>query len=230
MLKITYWARAHVWTSRIIIIFLIYPLLNITGWFLGDVLAFNGIEISQSWGYPLSFIILFLFLIYPFHSDKKRYPFYYAWKKTTDVLMILTTFCFIVMRGNGFNSESNNGFANTSYAATAIKSVDPKPSLKLKKSQKNFIKNLVKNFREKYRHASKDDKTGMIILAVFVAVLLVFLLSLLTCSIACSGAEALAYVVLFLGLGGIIFGLVRVIQRIKRGKPREKKVVEPSQG
>jgi hypothetical protein len=43
----------------------------------------------------------------------------------------------------------------------------------------------------------------------------------LACSISCSGSEALAFIVFFIGLGGIIFGSIKLIQRIKRG-PKKK--------
>ena len=229
MVKLAFWARTHVWPARLIIIFLIYPLLNIIGWFLGDMLALNGIYINQAWGYVLSFFILFLFLIYPFNVDKHRYKFYYTWKKSTDVLMILTTFCFILMRGNGFNSDSRSNVMITSgHAASVEKNIEP-TTKKLTKEKKNFIKKFVKKVRDKYKKASKRDQGLMIALAIIVGLLLIGLLGALTCSIACSGAEGLAYVVFFLGLGGIIFGLVRVIQRIQRGKPRERKK-EPQEG
>jgi hypothetical protein len=229
MLQISFWARKHVWTTRLIIIFLIYPLLNISGWFLGDLLALKGIIINQTWGYILSFIILFLFLIYPYKADKKHSRHYYAWKKTTEVLMICTTFCFILLRGNSFNSENRtNVIVKTGYASAIEKSVEPS-SKKLEKEKKNFIKKFVKNIRNKYKNASKRDKTGMIIVAILVALGLIFLLGVLSCSIACGGAEGLAYAIFFIGLGAIIFGLVRVIKRINRGEPRQKKA-QPEQG
>ncbi|MFL5808334.1 MAG: hypothetical protein ACJ749_02370 [Flavisolibacter sp.] len=227
MIRITYWAHAHVWTSRLIIIFLIYPLLNITGWFLGDLLAFNNIDI-QSWAYPLCFFILFLFVVYPFNSDRHRYKYYYTWKKTIDVLMICTTFCFILMRGNSFSSDVNeNNFVTAGYAANGEKIVDPQPASKIKKEKKNFIKKFVKDIRKKYRNGSKSDKTGMIILAIFVALLAIVLLGMLTCSIACSGAEALAYVLFIIGMGAIIYGLLRVIRRISNGPKKPEPVKEP---
>ena len=134
------------------------------------------------------------------------------------------------MRGNSFNSdEQSNAFVTTGYAASAEKIVDPKSASKLKKEKKNFIKKFVKNIRNKYKNGSKSDKTGMIILAIFVALVLFVLLALLTCSIACSGAEALAYVLFFVGLGAIIYGLLRVIRRISTGAPKKKKV-ETQQG
>ena len=229
MLQLSFWARKHVWSTRLIIIFLIYPLLNISGWFIGDLLALNGITFNQNLGYILSFIILFLFLIYPYKIDKKRYRHYYAWKKTTEILMICTTFCFILLRGNGFNSENGTNLVVTSgYASVVDKNVEPS-SKTLEKEKKNFIKKFVKNLRNKYKNASKRDKTGMIILAILVALGLIFLLGVLSCSIACGGAEGLAYAIFFIGLGAIIFGLVRVIKRINRGEPKQKKA-EPTQG
>jgi hypothetical protein len=216
MTKLAFWARRNLWPARLIIIFLIYPLLNLTGWFIGDVLAFNGVHISEAWAYPLSFMILFLFLIYPYKADRKK-TYFYTWKKTIDVLMILTSFCFILMRGNNFNSDQNtNSFVNSSFATSS-----PEKNISLasksKKEKKNFIKKIVRQFRDQYKKANKRDHGGMIVLAVFVALILFFLLSVLTCSIACSGAEGLAYAIFFVGLGAIIFGLVRVIRRIKLG-------------
>lgn len=229
MRSISYWASKHVWTTRFIIIFLIYPLLNISGWFIGDILAFNGFVINQAWCYVLSFFILFLFLIYPYKKDKARYRLYHAWKKTIEVLMICTTFCLIAVRGNSFDSGSGTNLIATSGYASAIKNnVEPSPK-KLAKETKNSIKKFVKNLRNKYKNASKRDKTGSIILAVLGALALIFLLILLSCSLACAGAEGLALAVFIIGLGAVIFGLVRVINRINRGKPKEKKV-ETQQG
>ena len=52
---------------------------------------------------------------------------------------------------------------------------------------------------------------------VVLALIAIFGLSLLSCNIACSGSEGLAYAVFFLGLGAVIFGLVRWIRHIKKG-------------
>ena len=224
MRTLVYWARDNRWKARIIIIFLIYPLLNLTGWLLGDLLSYHHIHISQAWCYPLSIFFLLLFLVYPFRADKK-YRHFYPWKRTVDALMIIASFSFILIRGNNFNSPGVQQYAVTSsYAASQLTSnTSTEPSAKPAKEKKKALKKFLQNLRKKYKNMSREEKTGLIILAVFVAVLLIFGLFALTCSIACSGAEGLAYVVFFLGLGGIIFGLVRVIRRIKLG-PRKKKV------
>jgi hypothetical protein len=221
MTKISFWAKQHVWTSRLIIIFLIYPVINFCGWFLGDVLALSGVYFNQSWGYVLSFVILFLFLVYPYKADKTK-PYYRVWKKSIDALMILTTFAFILVRGNGFNNDrSPNIFMTAAYASVVAEpNIDPKT--KIEKKKKNAIKKLVQNIRTKYKSLSRDEKTGLIIFVIIVAVVALYGLLALSCSIACSGSEGLAYAVFFLGLGGLIFGTVRIIQRIKKG-PRKKK-------
>jgi len=227
MQRLSFWARRHVWPARLIIIFLIYPVLNLAGWFIGDVLAYNGVHISEAWAYPLSFMILLLFVVYPYNVNRSK-PHFYTWKKTVDVLMILTSFCFILMRGNNFNSDQNtNMFVNSSFANSSPEK-NIQPSSTSKKEKKNFIKKIVRQFREKYKKAGKDNQGGLIVLAVFIALLAFFALSALTCSIACSGSEGIAYAVFFIGLGAIVFGLVRVIRGIKRKSLKQQTAQPPA--
>jgi hypothetical protein len=51
---------------------------------------------------------------------------------------------------------------------------------------------------------------------------LIFLIGGLACNIICLGAELLGYIVLVVGIAGVIFGLVKLIQRVKRGPPQKK--------
>ena len=226
MYAITTWARAHRWTARTIIVFIIYPLLNLCGWFLGDLMAYNGFVIDQSWCYYLSGFFLLLFLVYPYRLDRK-YRNYFLWKRSVDALMILSTFCFIIVRGNGFIAgTAENGMITSSYAAsTGVKSANS--SLVVEK-EKNPVKKIIKTLRKKFREADKNKKAGYIVLAILGAILLLIALLLLTCSIACSGAEALAYTVFLLGLVGIIILLARVLRRIKLGPKKKNTVPSPT--
>lgn len=225
MYAITTWASTHRWTARSIIIFIIYPLLNVLGWFLGDMLAYYGLLLNQAWCYPVAVIFLVLFLVYPYRFDKK-YRNYFLWKRSIDACMILCTFCFIIIRGNGFHSESGSNLMVTrGYASTTIAS---NSSAFAAEKEKNPIKKIIKTLRKKYREADKNKKAGYIVLAILGAILLLFALLLLTCSIACSGAEALAYTVFILGFAGIIILLARVLRRIKHGPRKKKAVLSPT--
>lgn len=225
MKKISFWAKDHVWTTRLLIIFFIYPLLNITGWLLGDLLQSMGIDLSQIWSYALSLGALYLLLIYPFKSTPTRNNHHYTRRKTIDVLLAGCTFLLIVTTGNHLDgSEQATGFPLT-HASTFSKDL-PRSAEKSKiKAQKKSLKQWVKQLRKKYREAGNGTKIALTILAVILAIFLIFGLAALACTIACSGSEAIAYILFLLGTAGIIFGLVKVINSIHRGP--KKQVPEP---
>ena len=82
MKSISLWARDHAWPSRLLIILVIYPLLNLTGLFLGDLLESSNIVYSSSWTYVLSFVIILLFLFYPGRNEPAYKNF--RFRKTMD--------------------------------------------------------------------------------------------------------------------------------------------------
>lgn len=222
MRKLSFWASTHAWSARLIIIILIYPLLNISGWFIGDLLAQQEVHINPNWGYPLSLICLFLCVIYPFRGDRFRHRLIYEHKRSIDILLIATTACFILLRGNNFISGASSEPVTTAAASSGDAStLKPGHPLKMKKTEKNLIKKLLKRMRSQYRKSDKTEKALLIVLGVIIFILAFYALAALSCSLACSGSEGLAYVVFFLGLGGLIFLLVRFIQRVTRG-PRKK--------
>ena len=226
MRTISLWAGHHVLATRILIILCIYPLLNLAGWFLGEAFAADGFYISTAYYYVLSILFLAIFVIYPFKNQKKE-KHNYLLRKTLDVSMAVITLCFVMVWGNNqHKSFAEQGFANAASASFSAASTVESKSATIEKGE-NPVKKLIKNLRKKYKNASKDEKTGMIVLAVVVAVALALLLGALACNIACAGSEAGALVVLVLGLGAIAFGLARVIRRIKQG-PRNKEPETPS--
>jgi hypothetical protein len=222
MRKLSYWAKVHPWCARLIIIFLIYPSLNITGWFFGDLLAQQNIHISYYLGYLLSLICLFLYFIYPFHGDRFRHRSIFKYKRIIDVLLIATTACFIFMTGNNVLNGTVSQSVTTAAASTnELNTAKPGHRVKMKKQDRNVIKRLVRSMRDRYRHTSPLGKALLIMVAILIFTMAFYALSAITCNIACSGSEGLAYVIFFLGLGGLIFLLVRFIQRVTKG-PRSK--------
>ena len=220
MRTISFWAGRHVLATRFIIILGIYPLLNLVGWFMGEALASEGVIISTSFYYLLSLLFLAVFVVYPYKNQKKR-KHNYAFRKTLDISMAVITLCFVMVWGNNLHKGiEQQGLVHTAQASLNASSTVENNTPTIEKGD-NPVKKLIKNIRKKYKNASKDEKTGMIVLAVVVAVALAFLLGALACNIACAGSEAGALVLLVLGLGAIAFGLARVIRRIKHG-PRNK--------
>jgi hypothetical protein len=222
MRKVSSWARSHVMATRLLIIFLVYPLLNLTGWITGIILSSGNIALSPGWGYVLSFLTFILFAAYP--RGKKAH---YWYRKTLDLLLVATCFGFIVLTGNHLSSPSPaQGLSFPAYASEQpanARTADVKTTKKEKGLRKIFRK-----FQRAYKKTNAAGKAALIFLAVLVALFLISLLGALACNIACGGSEALAYAILFLGVGGIIFALVKVIHRILNGPPKKQPELKPS--
>lgn len=225
MRKISLWASYHRWSARFFIIFLIYPLLNFTGWLFGEMLYLNGIEINYGWYYLLSLITILVAATYPQRSERTSTGFYTK-RKIHDTSLALLSFLFITLTGNHFNAVNQTSVApvHASTQLTAAPSIE-KPVKKEKKNLKKFIKDV----RKKYKSAGDGEKILLISLTIILALVLIYLLGALSCSIACGGAEGLAYVVFFLGLGGIIFGTVRVIRGITRKSKKKEQETKASE-
>jgi protein-S-isoprenylcysteine O-methyltransferase Ste14 len=242
MRKISHWASHHTWLTRFIIIG-IYLLLNLIGLFLGDLLFSVGVVMKPLFLLSGCFIVLLGLFLYPSQKEKNKYRNFYLRHKTADLLLAASTFLFITYGGNHLNnakpaSTSNLYAASVSLPAKDTRLIlnkvsrenkDPQPETKKplsKKELKKILKSKLHEWRKHYKEAGNGGKAALIILSILVAAGLILLLSALACSIACSGAEALSIVVLILGVGLIVFLLVRVIQRITKG-PRKLKKDKP---
>jgi hypothetical protein len=222
MRSISLWARDHAWSSRLLIVLVIYPLLNLTGLFLGDLLESSKIVFSSSWTYILSFVIILLFLFYPGRNERGYKNF--RFRKIMDSLLVVSTFLCILLSGNQLAAGNQVGFIPASHAAL----IQPAPTSAVDKPEKKkSLKKKIQSLRKKYRDLDTGAKIALTLLAAVVFVGLVYLLGALSCSIACSGAEGGAYVVFFLGLGGLIFGLVKVLKLIHKG-PKKKRTTDPA--
>lgn len=226
MRNLANWGRMNKNAARIIIVFS-YIFLNILGLFLGDILFSLNLVFS-----PLFYVFTILttltgWMIYPTRSRKNEYRNYFVRQKSADFILICATFLFTVYLGNSMNTTRNSIFnpvhaisiIHTSESIIVGNNSTAKVSL-YKKSLRQKIRAEIKNIRKAYKNAGKSEKTGYIIVAIFCALILFYGVTALACSISCSGSEALAWVVFGVGLGGIIFGLVKIIQRINRGKPK----------
>lgn len=233
MKSISFWAKNHKTASRVLII-VIYVLLNVIGIFLGDILFSMGIVLSPLF-YAVAIVISILgLLIYPSRKSRVSRKNFYFQQKSADIILLIATFIFIIYTGNSFyNSDfkgspiasaSNSIYVSINHSSTTIMK---RKVVVSKKHGDKKLKNVIREFRKKYKSSTKGQKTLYIIISAIVAAGLIMGVSALACNIACSGSEALAYIVLFLGLGGIIFGLVKIIQRINRGGPK-KKTINPT--
>lgn len=234
MKSVSVWARQHKTTARISII-LIYLLLNIIGIFTGDLLYSMNIVLPFCIYLAAVALIFTGLAIYPSKKNKLKYIHFYRRQKFADCLLISATFILIIFTGNSVNQPANYNPVYGSFILNRSAHFLEKPSTTVinknrstvsKKDGRKYFRSTVKELRKKFKESTKGQKTLYIILAVIGALFLIFLLGALSCNIACSGSEAIAYVIFILGLGGIIFGLIKLIQRITKGK-RKKPIQQP---
>ena len=247
MKQISYWAKKHVWQTRLLIIG-IYVLLNVIGIFTGKLLKEINIIIPQV--YFTAFIIctIALWIWYPDKNAKKRISssVLYARKKLFDFSLGTVTFLMIIYSGNNwehlfiksqsanatniFNTNKDSAIYNIPIIKNFIASIKAMDVDKIGQREKlRIIKKQIKTIKSD-KETSKGDKTLLIILSILVALALLIGLAALSCSIACSSSGALAIIVALGGTFLIIFFLVRIIKNINNPREKKKIVVEDKTG
>lgn len=243
MKKISYWAKNHIWQSRLLII-LIYILLNVNGIFTGKLLNEVNVIIP---GIYFIVCIIFTIVLCIFYPERNAKPgvsssALYLRRKLFDFSLGAVTFLMIIYAGNNWKnlfakSESaqasniihvpkdtviyNNPLIKNFIAV--IKSMDVN---KLSQREKlKLIKDQIKTIKHD-KDTSNGSKALLITLSIIIALFLLFGLAGISCSLSCSGSEALAIIV---GIGGtflIIFFLIRIIKRITNSHVKKKEEIK----
>lgn len=236
MKRVSFWALHHKIAARIIIV-LIYFLLNLLGLFCGDLLSSLNIVLSPAFYLIAILLTLGGIIFYPSKKRKHAYKNFYLRQKLADGFLITATFLFIIYSGNSFNYTRTVNPLNHAFAISIVQSplslsishdnsvVGKKSSLSSKKEKRMHVRSFIKEIRKKYKATSDSGKAVLIALVVLGAIFMSFLMLALACNVACSGSEALAYIVGAVGLGAVIFGAIKLIQRITRGKPEKTQLV-----
>lgn len=228
MKKISFWAKHHIWQSRLIIV-VIYILLNVIGIFTGKLLREVNVILPPVYFITCIILTLALWAWYPHMNPGSGSPSYVR-RKLFDFSLAAVTYLMILYAGNNWdhlfiNSESvqasriiripRDSVASNSILIkdfiTTIKNMDV--SKLSQKEKARLIKHQIKKVKED-NNTSKSDKTLLIILSILVASILLYGLAALSCSISCGGSEALAIIVALAGTFLIIFFLVKIIKRI----------------
>lgn len=236
MRRLSFWARRHKWPSRLMII-CIWAALNGLGILTGDLFRFFQISFSIWILYGATALFLIGIITYPSKDRKQEYRNFYFAHKTSDLILVLSTYLMLIWTGNNMN----NYFYSTenAYAASSIKipGREQRPALKL--PLKNILSGVAKKFtgryklygkmkerfktlRKQYQEFSPAEKVILIILSVIVAIFLMSLVGALSCNISCSGDDGLALLVFLLGSFVIIFLFIKVIHRILKGPKKPK--------
>jgi hypothetical protein len=239
MKKISYWAKNHIWQSRLLII-LIYILLNLIGIFIGKLITEVNVIIPRLYLITSIIFTIGLWIFYPDRNVKSGITsstFYFR-RKLFDFGLGAVTFLMIIYAGNNWKhlfleSESvqasnivhlskDSAFYNNPLIKNFITNIKSMDVNKLSQREKlRLIREQIKTIKHD-KGTSNGDKTLLIILSVIIALGLLLGLAALSCSLSCSGSEAVALIV---GLGGtflIIFFLIRIIKRISHPNPQKK--------
>ena len=239
MKKISYWAKHHVWQSRVLIVSM-WLVINIIGIFAGKSLTEINITVPEYFWSVCIVSAIFLIACYPQRIGRfaGTYSKLYTRRKVIDFFLGLVTFFMIIYISN----YRQTLFSNTQYTqASAIIPAHRDSSISNHPLIKNFILKIKSadvshmSSREKMKlikqqlrkvnadkEISKSTKTLLIILTVLLAIVLIMGIAALSCTIACSGSEALAILV---GIGGtflVAFLAVRLIKQISRRAATDK--------
>lgn len=248
MKKISYWAKAHKWSARFIIV-VSFLLLNGIGIVTGILLS--QLDINVPVIVMVAFFTVFLIAWFAYPSKdmkgKKINPTaFYIKQKICDFALAASAFCMVVYLGNHpdrlfqfypslnatVTSEPSlptdsikREYKSVTAFATSLKNENGN-NLKWKE-RKKLLKEQIKGIKMA-NDLSSGEKTLLIILSVLVALGLLYLVAALSCSISCGGADALAVIVAIGGTALVIYLLVIVIRSINGKKKKKKQTVEKS--
>lgn len=240
MKSISYWARAHKLAARIIII-VSFLMLNIIGIITGFLLHQFGVVLTVGVLYCFFIFYFVAFISYPSKNDKqsiKNKADFYVWQKTCDIILIATTYGMIICLANNpvnllhLYSSTNasitiekvtqkdslrNGYKSIKDFSASMKDKDGK-QLKWKE-RKQLLKKQIKEIKNS-NDLTKSEKVLITFLSILVALGLIYLIASLACNISCSGNEALAVLVLLLGIAAIVILFVWAMRSIYKKKTK----------
>ncbi len=216
MKQLSFWAKNHVWLSRLIIVVLCHVLVFV-GVGLGVVLSAEVGKLNWIWEASLVGTVSFIFWIYlPKHT--------LTYSKRTIILALIYCLCFLIcmLVGNRLPERvMSEGVTSPSYQVL-VASMSPakvnseKTKRELRQEYRKAIKNIVKQILHSWQKQGSGSKTLLIVLTIFLALIVFLALAVLSCSIACAGNEVLAALVLLGGTGLIVWGTVVLIRSIVR--------------
>ncbi len=232
MRKLSTWARKNFILSRVLIVvcyLLLFLLCFFTGNALRDlqiIIPFKILGLSV-----IVYVITASTYILQKHFFKKQFS--YLYHKMLDGLLLVSTYLILLTVYNQYGSITNmvsgsSSYAYGSFAPTTNTSVEfskEKISIKPVKVDKKSLRQTFKKMINAYKEKSAASKGILIFLSVLLGVGLFLVIAALACSISCSGSGVLGLLVLIAGTFGIVLGLVKLIERIKKG-PKEPKPSE----
>jgi len=219
MKQLSFWAKNHIWLSRIVIVVLCHVLVFL-GMGLGLVLSAEVGKPNWIWEAILVGVVSCIFWIYlPKHT--------LTYSKRTIILALIYCLCFLICMivGNRLperiTSWELEKVTSSSYQVLAASISPAKVNNKItkreiRKEYRKAVKNTVKQILHSWQKQNTGCKVILIILTILLALTVFLALAALSCSIACAGNEVLAALVLLGGTGLIVWVTVVLIRSIIR--------------
>lgn len=236
MRKISLWAKHHP-VPAIASIVVIKFLLAVIAFYIGTALLNLNIHIPFIVCTIALIVLIAAALFYPSRSltglSKNQF---YIRQKSCDLVIAVSSFVMIGTLVNTnlpvpnatISAASNVVMSTTPSAEEILASLQFRDRSSLTKQEKRILKQEFKKQVKEYARATlngnkKDaEKALLILLTIIVALGLLYVLAALACSISCSGAEGVAIAFFIIGLAGLIWGSIAIINRISRG-PQKKR-------
>lgn len=238
MRALAYWAHDHPRSAQLIIgiCHLLLALTAILSGVLYYVLGLHDLEIPLLIATNLFFILYFFYPVGSIGRGKGRTNL--VRRKLYDFGLVYCTWIVICL-GLGSSLAGSTDNVRPDSVGQAIPIVHKSKQFEKKSSLKNWwssVKNKISKVRTKIKtnlHLlkmafSRENNGGLAVLKFFLVVLtlttawfLGYWIAVLSCSLSCSGQHGLAWTVLFLGWGSIIWLGFIAIKAIFRMKPKE---------
>ena len=229
MKKLSCWAKANLWSARIIVV-LLHFLLVAAAIYTGTGFRRIGISINPVWNGLAIVLFIFAALCYPKKSSNiPAWISRYFYQKTCDFTLTfvgLFMICFLWNHPSGEMSKSNLllGAYPTSQRPQSSQIEKPNHAGKSlhsfgfsRKDRKGLLKELRSELKTFFKAKSNSTgRTALLILTVIAAVALALLVAALSCNLSCSGNEGAAVFLLIFGLAAVILLTILVIRKINR--------------
>lgn len=227
MKQISYWASTHIAMARLLIV-VIKIVMAALAYYTGILLTGMQVKLPAALlnGFAL-LLMLAVVVCYPKNQKTAGYKkLQYARRKLCDFLLPL---CAVMVIIASVNHADIVNISTVAYASTIVKGKTAQEILQSGKSRESLTgkeKRVLKRefFKQLKVYAAaviKGDEAGSdnafkVILAIIALLGLLYLLMALVCNLSCGGSDVAAVLVGVLGLAGLIWGFVAVLNAIKR--------------
>lgn len=221
MKNLSIWGQKHPWIAQLSLVALhtyLFSLAAATGiWLYAKTITIPYDWITFSIG-----IFLLAFFFYPIRGSKDALFKHSYWRqKCLDLALVCTSMVIVAGVSNQWTRTDQKLLSNTYSVQNIVHKVHPKTLRKEKRRAKRaYRKKLLKEIRATVKQIKKQKtstaQTALIILTIIAGLYALLFVTALSCSVSCSGNQGGAMLLLFSGVGLVIFLAILAIKAILR--------------